>query len=201
MTSRNFPDFYYKITKTLPWNKVLDILLIDTIILCGHANKTPEGKTIYHPDDVHDAEVQWNWIEQNLKDSKADYLLVGGHYPVYSIGFHGPIECLYTRLEPLLYRHSATAYMAGHDHSFQHIQMHKNGQNMDYIISGKGSKVNESQRHVDDVPTKSLKFFSEEKGTGGFAMFDVSGARMKIKFIDSNGVENYVYEIQPRKSE
>jgi hypothetical protein len=28
------------------------------------------------------ANVQWTWIEDQLKNSKADYILVAGHYPV-----------------------------------------------------------------------------------------------------------------------
>ncbi|XP_045157760.2 tartrate-resistant acid phosphatase type 5-like [Mercenaria mercenaria] len=197
----NFPDFYYKITKTLPKDKVLDILLIDTVMLCGQTHATPKGKRVFGPEDIHAAEVQWNWIEQNLKDSTADYLLVGGHYPVYSIGMNGPTECLYTRLEPILYKHRATAYLSGHDHNLQHIQTHKDGKNMDYFISGNGAWSKVLQTNLDAVPEKSLRFFSAEKGVGGFAMFDVSETRMKIKFIDSNGVTRYEHEIKPRKLE
>ena len=50
---------------------------------------------------------------------RADYILVGGHYPVYSVGRNGPTECLYSRLEPLLYEYRVTAYLSGHDHNLQ----------------------------------------------------------------------------------
>lgn len=49
----------------------------------------------------------------------ADYLLVGGHYPIYSVGLHGPTECLMNRLYPLVQTYNVTAYMAGHDHNLQ----------------------------------------------------------------------------------
>jgi len=49
----------------------------------------------------------------------AKYLLVGGHYPMYSAGLHGPTNCLIDRLYPKLTQHNVTAYLAGHDHNLQ----------------------------------------------------------------------------------
>lgn len=49
----------------------------------------------------------------------APYLLVAGHYPVYSISEHGPTQCLIDRLKPLLYQYRASAYLCGHDHNLQ----------------------------------------------------------------------------------
>ena len=31
---------------------------------------------------------QWDWIEQQMNSSTAQYLLVGGHYPVGAISYH-----------------------------------------------------------------------------------------------------------------
>lgn len=35
------------------------------------------------------AETHWTWLEDTLAASTAAYLLVVGHYPVYSGGSHG----------------------------------------------------------------------------------------------------------------
>ena len=50
---------------------------------------------------------------------RANYLLVAGHYPVYSVAEHGPTDCLVQRLLPMLYKYKVTAYLCGHDHNIQ----------------------------------------------------------------------------------
>ncbi len=55
---------------------------------------------------------------------RAPYLLVNGHYPVYSVAEHGPTQCLVDRLRPLLHQYHATAYICGHDHNLQVIDLH-----------------------------------------------------------------------------
>lgn len=50
---------------------------------------------------------------------RAPYLLVSGHFPVYSVAEHGPTKCLVDRLRPLLHQYRVTAYLCGHDHNLQ----------------------------------------------------------------------------------
>ncbi len=54
---------------------------------------------------------------------RAPYLLVNGHFPVYSVAEHGPTACLIERLRPLLHKYHATAYICGHDHNLQVIDI------------------------------------------------------------------------------
>ena len=74
---------------------------------------------ILGPESIEDAEAQWDWLESTLRSSTAHYLIVGGHYPVWSIAEHGPTKCLVDRLRPLLQKYQVTAYIDGHDHNLQ----------------------------------------------------------------------------------
>lgn len=66
------------------------------------------------------AEAQWAWLESELKASTADYIMVGGHYPVYSVCEHGNTDTLVVNLKPLLVQYGAH-YMSGHDHCMEHF--------------------------------------------------------------------------------
>lgn len=113
---------------------------------------------------------------------RADYLFVGGHYPVYSISSHGPTQCLVDRLIPLLKKYKVTAYFSGHDHSLQvdeyslssilqYLFQHLESEGITYIVSGAGSRSDQSTAYKDRlkgrgvtthwqyVPSPSLFFF------------------------------------------
>jgi acid phosphatase/tartrate-resistant acid phosphatase type 5 len=87
-----------------------DIIFIDTVLLAGNSdlmpNKVPSPSpppllypslashlhlialglvqfdTLTGPEDAALAETQWDFIEEALKSSTADYLFTAGHYPV-----------------------------------------------------------------------------------------------------------------------
>ncbi len=68
---RNYPDFYYKLQFKVPGSdSVIDMLMIDTIVLCGNSDDDRLGKQPSCPKSVADAEQQWTWIEKNLQSSK-----------------------------------------------------------------------------------------------------------------------------------
>lgn len=50
-----------------------------------------------------EAAAQLAWIDRTLNASRAHYLFVVGHYPVYSTAEHGDTHELVRDLEPLLY--------------------------------------------------------------------------------------------------
>jgi 3',5'-cyclic AMP phosphodiesterase CpdA len=59
----------------------------------------------------------------NATDSAAPptWLLVVGHYPVFSPGSHGDTDELQTYLLPLLEQYKVDAYFCGHDHLSAHL--------------------------------------------------------------------------------
>jgi len=63
--------------------------------------------------------LAYNCIHSCLPCFRADYVIVAGHYPVLSVGIHGPTKILLDNLQPLLHANNVTAYFSGHDHNLQ----------------------------------------------------------------------------------
>jgi hypothetical protein len=94
-----------------------------------------------------EASTQWSWIESQMAASKADYLLVGGHYPVYSVCEHGPTSSLVANLKPLLEQYGGH-YFAGHDHCMEHLAEN----NVQYIVTGMGEECCYANSNMKKVP-------------------------------------------------
>jgi hypothetical protein len=63
----------------------MDIIFIDTVVLAGNSDLQEDPfAPLEGPADPVMAQTQWNWIEEHLNNSKADYLFTAGHYPVWS---------------------------------------------------------------------------------------------------------------------
>ena len=116
---RKFPSPYYRLRFKIPRSNVsVAIFMLDTVTLCGNsddfASQQPEK-----PRNLAMARTQLAWLKKQLAAAKEDYVLVAGHYPVWSIAEHGPTHCLVKQLLPLLTAHKVTAYLCGHDHNLQ----------------------------------------------------------------------------------
>ena len=96
----NFPDYWHNVTKHLEvpgsGGKAveLEFLLFDSCIMAGN------------PADPAAAAAQLKWLEGRMAASTADYLWVGGHYPVWAVGQDGPTG-VNPILRPLLHKWAA----------------------------------------------------------------------------------------------
>uniref|UniRef100_A0A915B4J4 Tartrate-resistant acid phosphatase type 5 n=2 Tax=Parascaris univalens TaxID=6257 RepID=A0A915B4J4_PARUN len=229
-----FPSLYYKISYKFGEKGIkVDFIMIDTIVLCGNTRDVEDSSFFEmlfadvsenpnHPKDPKAAQVQWEWIKQQLDESTAEYVFVAGHYPVYSISEHGPMNCLIEKLNPLLRKFKVSAYFAGHDHTLQHLVVKDSVSNKDalagndsastvmhYIISGASSRSDRSRKHKDDVPSES-SLFSYPTGfnplsqlgfsNGGFVFVEVSDQSATFKFFTGKSELKYQCSISPRTS-
>eukprot|EP00658_Telonema_sp_P-2_P071488 TRINITY_DN60749_c0_g2_i1.p1 TRINITY_DN60749_c0_g2~~TRINITY_DN60749_c0_g2_i1.p1 ORF type:complete len:311 (+),score=55.16 TRINITY_DN60749_c0_g2_i1:39-971(+) len=136
----HFPDYYYSMTETVGAATV-QFVMVDTVVLSGATNLS--------------AETHWEWINQTLAGSTADFLLVAGHFPVWSICEHGPTSQLVSRLKPMLEAHSVTVYLSGHDHCAEHLT---EGKGVEYHGIGAGILCDPSTKHAASVPEGALKW-------------------------------------------
>merc|ERR1712046_208058 len=101
------------------------------------------------------AQTQYEWLETTLANSKADFLFVNGHYPVWSVCEHGPTTSLVANLKPLLEKYHVSAYFSGHDHCEEHID---EGTGVQYHVVGAANILSGTKKNKDKVPEEQLKY-------------------------------------------
>ncbi|CAH1782025.1 unnamed protein product [Owenia fusiformis] len=192
----NFPDFNYTLTFPIVKDseKTVQILMLDTILLCGVSGSIHPDDPPFGPENPEKAEENWIWIEEKLRSSRSDFLIVAGHYPILSIGKHGPTDCLMERLKPLLYKYRVNAYLSGHDHNLQHLRHTEHEWNVDYFVIGSAARMDNQRLHINNVPEASSKFFSaEERSMGGFGYVQLNEYLMNLTLF--NGLNQDVYHV------
>lgn len=152
------------------------MVFIDTVILSGDDNVTyPEMRA-----------EQYAWINSTLAASTADWLIVVGHYPVYSSGEHGNTPDLQQNLKPMLAAYDVDMYLCGHDHTLQHLQQSKN--TTQYFVSGNGAKRGD----ITPIPEQLFGVVDP-----GFMLHSVRGkVEMSTVVVDLNGKTIYSYDQQ-----
>jgi tartrate-resistant acid phosphatase type 5 len=194
----SFPSQYYSFSETAPDGATVDIVLFDTVQLSGisdHENFV-KGSELPGPLDATVAGAQLDWLEKTLSASTADYLIVGGHYPVYSIAEHGPTKQLQPDKFPYFRDNRISAYLCGHDHNQQFIDV---GDGIQYHVIGSAHLGDSSTSHMSTISKDQLKFHAHDGG--GFSTISVNKQGMVIKHLDASG--NVVYTaptILPRGS-
>jgi tartrate-resistant acid phosphatase type 5 len=131
-------------------HKLMSILMIDTIKLCGNTDftlnpfKSVDDKTPSFSSVREQMMAKLNLIDlenklKTISSSNVTYILVGGHFPVYSIASHGSTQCLIDNIMPLLHKYRVSAYLSGHDHNLQHISHTFLNATVEYMVTGANS--------------------------------------------------------------
>jgi tartrate-resistant acid phosphatase type 5 len=194
----HFPSEYYSFSETAPDGATVEIVLIDTVQLSGisdHENFV-KGSELPGPLNATAAGAQLEWLQETLSKSTADFLIVGGHYPVHSVAEHGPTKQLQPSVFPYLQDNRVSAYVCGHDHNQQHIDV---GDGVQYHVIGSAHGGDSSTAHMSTISKDQLKF--HEPTHGGFSTFSVSKQGLVIKHLDASGKVLYTAPtIPPRGS-
>jgi tartrate-resistant acid phosphatase type 5 len=124
--------------------------------------------------------AQLVWLEAELsKPRTTPFLVVMGHHPIFSNGPHGDHPVLTRDWEPLLRKHKAHLYLAGHDHDMQHLEF--DGHPTSFVMSGGGGadlytlKIEEAQRG----PYASKVY--------GFSHLEVTAEKLTLRHLDETG--------------
>ncbi|KAL7545207.1 hypothetical protein ACHAWF_008560 [Thalassiosira exigua] len=217
----NFPDYNHRVVKKFSPNDgdppvKLEIIMIDTIILAGNACFQAESEfsaEFFQPPpgpasdeaSMRQASMTMDWVRDALEESDADYLLVAGHYPIYSACRTGGTQYLIDNLDPMLKQYGATAYLSGHEH----CQFHFARDEMNYFLSGTGHDCCYSAKTSNLPSGGDLKYLLADETTdysgssgvrGGFLSFDVTRDEMVVMVHRENGDVLHESYLTPRNS-
>jgi len=216
-----YPSLSYVVRYELaPTKTTIDIVLVDTVVLCGEtwyggvdpksgrykdALDLPTG-----PVDQAKADALWSWVENELRQSRADYLIVATHYPIFSAGHHGDFTCPRSRMLALLEKYNVTAYLCGHDHNLQHLKsINSQGSVVHHILSGGGNSLDKRRRNLKadaDANVSSEFFFPKPSqhrlpntdNVGGFVYAEFERANGTFWFYSGDGHVLYQLIVHPR---
>lgn len=124
--------------------------------------------------------AQTNWLEQQLKDSKAKWKIAVLHHPLYSSGkAHGSSKGLRRIIEPIFTRYGVQAVFSGHDHIYERT---KPQQGIQYFVSGAGGKTRRG-----DVDLKSSFREVSYDEDNHFMLIDVDDKQINFQAISEGG--------------
>ena len=86
----------------------MEIVYIDTNALGGVGTMAEAAG--YPMDRDERSAMQMEWFENVMKNSDADYLIVSGHHPIYSIAEHGSMNFMIEKVLPIMKKYGAQVY-------------------------------------------------------------------------------------------
>jgi len=159
------PGRWYSVELPNPETPLVKLIVIDT-------NYSKSALTEQERIDQQlflDAEMQ--------KETKAPWIWLMGHHPIFSNGDHGDNAGLIERFGSFLKTHPISMYLSGHDHTLQHIEV--DGYHTSFVVSGAGGQdlynVKPSER-----ATYTEKIF-------GFNHMHITSEFMDVQFIGTDG--------------
>lgn len=121
-------------------------------------------------------DAQLAWLEKELAKPRGTFTLVMAHHPIYSDGKHGDTPAL-AKWAPILNKHRVHAYLCGHDHDMQHLELAD--QFTSYVISGAGGAG------VRPLQGKRERKFGRD--VHGFTHLQVSSEALTFSHHDTEG--------------
>jgi tartrate-resistant acid phosphatase type 5 len=141
-------------------------------------------------------EEQLEWLERALAASSAPWKVVYGHHPIFSTGPDGNTDEMVEEVLPVLKRHQADVYLAGHEHVMEYL---KADGGVSFFVAGAGGhalrhlgKDGDGRRMWAAGKTLGFLVLDAEAGGGSLQMsfFDVRNSRLcRVKLVKGAAAE------------
>ncbi len=130
-----------------------------------------------------EAEEQQAWFERQLAGKRAPLTLVAAHHPLYTNGSHGDTEVLIDAWGGLLEKHGVHAYLCGHDHDMQHLEIE--GLRTSHVLSGGGGARVRALKSDRPVPYGSP--------VHGFTHIEITPGSLLLRHIGTDGNQLHAF--------
>ncbi len=144
------PAKWYRFELGNPLQPLVTFLCLDSnlpTVSNGKDKKT--GKPKRHLTE-QEATEQLAWFKAELAKPRAPFTIVVAHHPLYTNGSHGDTKPLIEQWGSLLQEHKVHAYICGHDHDLQHLELE--GQFTSFVLSGGGGAKPRPMKVTHKVP-------------------------------------------------
>jgi 3',5'-cyclic AMP phosphodiesterase CpdA len=120
------------------------------------------------------------------KETKAPWLWLVNHYPLFSDSTHGDAQPLIREWGPILQKHPVSLCLAGHDHTLQHLKVE--GYDCSFLVSGAGGQ-------------RLYKIKGENRGFAqgrhfGFCHIHVTADELNAQFVNTDGKQLHAFKRQ-----
>jgi hypothetical protein len=182
------PSRYYDEKIYFDKNNYIHLISIDTFeiakdesIKCSNGMNMNKNKLDFYIKSFN-RKKQLDWLDNILKNSKAKWKIVYGHYPIFSNGLHhGNCKEMIEHVLPILLKYNVNIYLSGHDHNICCSKY----KNLYMIVSGNGSN---SSTKINNHP-----FFYKLKSCNGVCYLKFNIDKFEFGFLDLNG--NIIFNI------
>ena len=165
----HMPSRFYSFTVQYSISQTIRFIVLDTYSLVNNSG--------------FDSIEQYRWLKHTLSEAKEDWIIVIGHYPVFSSSHHhGNTKELVNTLFPLLNQYHVDYYLCGHDHNFEHLRVPDS--NIEFLLVGTGGDCREFI--AGDSTIYGISSL-------GFANITIANNKSTVKFIQSDGTTPYKY--------
>lgn len=162
----------------------------DAQIICLNLNNNTDA--VYDSPSFAVGSKQYNWLDQQLKNSTSKWILIYAHVGITTSGYHGQWnEANHSIIRPLLEQYAKAGKhiicFAGDDHSFEHAQ--KDGVN--YVRPGCGRNSNYAQ--VTSLPDAAYTLMYRQVSCFSTLDMAADGNSICLTTYDSVGTSFYSY--------
>jgi hypothetical protein len=166
------------------------IIYLDTTTLSPSMNKCCNANGgVSEELQLQRVATQLAFIESELQAVAGRYtwLVVAGHYPMYSTGGHGDGSELQGYLLPLLLKYGVHAYVCGHDHISEHLS----SAGVHYFITGAGAMTDKV-----GATTSAAQVHWSGGGFSAFSTVSASSSELCVTYFNITGHVVYNYTMQ-----